>query len=113
MKKNMSPCKRMIERLITEPPINCKHNPYYAGSLNGNDCILIIENTSFIFDSLEGKFTNDKQLKDITSHFREVWFLWQSILSAIRAARDLSPKEIEQLESDIKSFCEVYVKNTK
>ena len=113
MKKKMSPCKCMIERLITKSPINCKHNPYYAGSFNGNDCIWLVENASFIFDSLEDKFTTDKQLKDITTRFCEIWFLWQSILPAIRAARNLSPKEIEQLESDVKSFCEVYVKNTK
>ena len=58
MKTNMGPCERMIERLITEAPINCKHNPYYAGSFNGNDCIQFIENASFIFDFLEDKFTN-------------------------------------------------------
>ena len=113
MKKNMGPCKRMIERLITKSPINCKHNTYYSGSFNGNYCIRLVENASFIFESLEDKFTTDKQLKDITTRFCEIWFLWQSILPAIRAARNLSPKEIEQLESDVKSFCEVYVKNTK
>ena len=113
MKKKMGPCKCMIERLITKSPINCKHNPYYAGSFNGNDCIWLVENASFIFDSLEDKFRTDKQLKDIILRFCEICVLWQSILPAIRAAHKLSPKAIEQLESDIKSFCEAYVKNTK
>ena len=52
-------------------------------------------------------------MKDITSRSHEVWFLWQSILPSIRAARKISPEEIEQFESDIKSFCEVYIQNTK
>ena len=48
MKTNMGFCEPMIERLITEAFINCKNNPYYAGSFNGNDCIRLVENASFI-----------------------------------------------------------------
>ena len=83
MKANMGPRERIIERLITEPPINCKHNPYYAGAFNGNDCIRLVKNMSFILNSLQEQFESDETLTSLTACFYEIWTLWQSILPII------------------------------
>ena len=72
MKKNMGPCEQVVEQLISELPINCKHNPYYDGSFNGNDCIQLVENMAFILEQLNKHFSTDEYLKLITMRFREV-----------------------------------------
>ena len=52
-KSRMGNCERLIERMISESPINCKHNPYYSGSFNGNDCLRLVENMDYVFDELK------------------------------------------------------------
>ena len=37
IKSNFGEAERLIEKIISEEHINCKHNPYYSGSFNGND----------------------------------------------------------------------------
>ena len=108
----MGPCEQVVEQLIRELPIKCKHNPYYAGSFNGNDCIRLVENMDFILDSLNNNFATDEKLQSITMRFREVWNLWKSILPTVRAARKLSSEEIEQLNVDVEAFCKTYKEKT-
>ena len=44
--------EQTLERLIGQPPINAKHNPFYGGSFNGNDCFRLLQNYRLIVDSL-------------------------------------------------------------
>lgn len=43
--------ERVLERVI-ETVINCKHNPFYGGSFNGNDCFRLLHNNDLLFDAL-------------------------------------------------------------
>ena len=49
----MGDCEQLLEHMISESPINCKHNPYYGGLFNGNDCIQLVHNMDFVISKLE------------------------------------------------------------
>ena len=72
----------------------------------------LVENISFIIDSLENKFSTDKALELITMSLQEVWNLWKSILSTVRASHKITREEIDQLNSDISAFCNTYMEIT-
>jgi hypothetical protein len=75
--------ERLLEFLIGSSPFNARHNPFYSGAFNGNDCFRLMENHALIFDML-----------------RETLFRSPSLLS--EADRG-------QLKSDISAFYNAYL----
>lgn len=45
--------KSVIEELIKIAPILAKHNPFYSGSFNGNDCLRLMQNYEILFTKLQ------------------------------------------------------------
>ena len=105
LKSSMGKCEQLIERLITKSPINCKHNTYYSGSFNGNNCLRLVQNMDFVMNKLQEKLDQDGNKSTLCERYGQIWSFWKSILPTLRAARRLSDEEIEQLYKDIDVFC--------
>jgi hypothetical protein len=48
LKKNQGGYNMMLESVISNTPISAKHNPFYKGAFNGNDCFRLIANHDLI-----------------------------------------------------------------
>jgi hypothetical protein len=44
LKTKQGPIERALEWSICNYPISAKHNPYYGGAFNGNDCMRLLAN---------------------------------------------------------------------
>jgi hypothetical protein len=56
--------ERVVERII-DAVINCKHNPFYGGSFNGNDCFRLLEGYALLFEALRAASEHEsKESKD-------------------------------------------------
>ena len=118
-KKAMGKGESLVEKMIAEPPIICKHNPYYSGSFNGSDCLRLAENMDQLLCELLTKYTEEENnvsnatMNSIVDRHKEIWAAWKNVLPSIRAARKLSDDEKTQLIADIKAFYNAYTTHSK
>jgi hypothetical protein len=106
--------EQTLERLIGQPPINAKHNPFYGGSFNGNDCFRLLQNHRLIVKSLRdaASDTPDEEkakIEDIATRFDKILGSFSRVAPSLRAARLLSLPERASLLNDIQEFWEDYV----
>jgi hypothetical protein len=75
-----------LEYVISAYPISAKHNPYYGGSFNGNDCMRLLKNVPTLFEKLfitidENASPNALQI--IQCH-HDIWASFASIVPLLR-----------------------------
>jgi hypothetical protein len=82
--------KQTLERLIGQPPINAKHNPFYGRSFNGNDCFRLLQNYRLIVDSIRNAASdtpNEEKAKieDIATRFDKILGSFSHVAPSFRA----------------------------
>jgi hypothetical protein len=96
--------------IYNKPILNAKHNTFYKGSFNGNDCFQLIENHDLIFKTLKGYATDEirvvdnsteernnkardeaNEIIDICERHESIWAKLAALLPAFRSVRKLSP----------------------
>jgi hypothetical protein len=107
--------ERILERIIKSYPISTKHNPYYGGAFNGNDCMRILENIISLFNQLwtavlHGEFSQEEKRRvlDIIRKHRPIWIAFYKVAPLIRSSRKLSALEQDQLIANIDLFAQEY-----
>lgn len=114
-RKKMGKGESIIEGMISEPPINCKHNPYYNQCFNGADAIRLVENMEIILRELSLSYDDElesvqKEVMDgIVARHKDIWKSFKNIVPPLRASRLLSNMEIEELLHDVDQFYLSYV----
>jgi antitoxin component of RelBE/YafQ-DinJ toxin-antitoxin module len=109
--------EQTLERLIGQPPINAKHNPFYGGSFNGNDCFRLLQNYGLIVDSLRDAASDTPEeergkINDISNRYEQILGAFSRIAPSFRAARLLSSAERASLLDDIQEFWEGYISHS-
>jgi hypothetical protein len=105
----------VLELIISMSPINAKHNPFYSGSFNGNDCFRLIENYMELFKALREKAAgeSDETVKasviEMTELHQPVFEALSIILPKIRSCRKLNDEEQIILKIAIKDFWEAHL----
>ena len=54
LKTKQGPVEHALESVISANPILAKHNLYYGGSFNGNDCTRLFRKCEFDFQIIDG-----------------------------------------------------------
>jgi hypothetical protein len=106
--------EQTLERLIGQPPINAKHNPFYGGSFNGNDCFRLLQNYRLIVENLRdaASETPDEEkakIEGIATRYNRILGAFSHIAPSFRAARLLSMAERASLISDVQEFWNEYI----
>ena len=108
-----------LENVIGLSPIFAKHNPFYGGSFNGNDCFRLLHNFSLLFTALCKAYDvncNDTTLKQylhsIADKHEKVWSAWAGIAPVLRSTRLLKKSERANLLEDIEEFVKLYLQET-
>ena len=92
LRVKQGPMERAFEYVISVYPISAKHNPYYGGSFNGNDCMRILENVPLLFQSLFlATGSNETATVIIQNHF-DIWESFAAIVPLLRSRRSLLHK---------------------
>eukprot|EP00590_Aulacoseira_subarctica_P003858 CAMPEP_0172421018 /NCGR_PEP_ID=MMETSP1064-20121228/7305_1 /TAXON_ID=202472 /ORGANISM="Aulacoseira subarctica , Strain CCAP 1002/5" /LENGTH=390 /DNA_ID=CAMNT_0013161213 /DNA_START=695 /DNA_END=1864 /DNA_ORIENTATION=- len=118
IKLKQGPMERSLEWVISNHPISAKHNPYFGGSFNGNDCNRLLENVQSIFNALlEAAELLDPEARDsakisLEKHF-DIWDAFARIASLLRSTRKLTPEQQKDLLEDTKNFVSVYTAKSK
>ena len=115
---NRGKYESIIEQVIGSAPINAKHNPFYNGSFNGNDCQRLLHNYNILFEELR-KASESEESESVKDKVREVTRLHERIFAAFsetlplfRSTKLLSPLEQHRLIENIKEFWEAYFEGT-
>jgi len=109
IKLKQGPIERQLEWVISSYPISAKHNPYFGGSFNGNDCIRILENVQTVFSNLHLALESlDVSARDSASALIDnnyvIWDSFASIVPQLRSTRKLSAEQQADFLSDTKAF---------
>ena len=104
----------ILEKVIGLTPILARHNPFYSGSFNGNDCFRLMQNYLVLFQKLrEGAEDEDKgvrkKIEDISDGLEEVFAAWAEVLPLLRKVEKLEPNERATLLDSIDEFWDAYV----
>jgi hypothetical protein len=89
--------ERVVERII-DAVINCKHNPFYGGSFNGNDCFRLLEGYALLFEALraasehESKESKDA-LEDVAMRHEQIFKLFGLLVGLTKVSARSSWKE--------------------
>ena len=105
----------LLEKIISLAPIRAKHNPFYNGSFNGNDCFRLLKNVKLIFEQLtqaaekeENESVKEKLLAVLTVHKR-IFVSFAALVPSFRSTKRLTALEQKQLMEDIKEFWDAYL----
>ena len=118
LQTHRGPLEHALETVIGQSPISAKHNPFYGGSFNGNDCFRIIENYSLLFVALRGAVdANDnmetqQNVKGIAERHEKVFGSFAAVLPLFRKTGLLSDTEQQKLIVNIEKFWEAYIKHS-
>jgi hypothetical protein len=109
-----------LEEAVRCPPINCHHNPSYAGSFIGNDCFMLIHDLPHLLlllpdttlcgyatqEEMDGvKYTFDR-------HICPLWESWERITTLMRSTEELLVEEENKLNIEIAVFDKLFDENT-
>jgi hypothetical protein len=107
--------ERLLEFLIGSSPFNARHNPFYSGAFNGNDCFRLMENHALIFDMLrktaadEGDEIVKEKVNKIADTHEPIFEAFANLLPLFRSPSLLSEADRGQLKSDISAFYNAYL----
>jgi len=109
-----------LEMVILKYPILAKHNPYYAGSFNGNDCQQLLENVDLIFECLtevvnaEDNVEADIQgILQLLGDHQMIWESFADVVPLLWSMQKLSTQEYSDLLMYIEHFASTYNKTSK
>jgi hypothetical protein len=108
-----------LEKTISNQPIKAKHNPFYSGAFNGNDCFRLMENNELLFKELrkvaedEVDRTVETKVNDIADKYEEVFQAWAEVLPLFRSTKLLPEVDRELLNTNIELFIEAYLEKTQ
>ena len=114
LQKRRGKYERVVE-LILETEINCKHNPFYGGCFNGNDCMRLLQNSSLLFQALRHASIDEtdkaakEKLEDIAARHENIFTHFARIVPSFRSIRLLDEDAREELLEAIKQFWEAYI----
>ena len=96
LKHNRGKFEGLLEKIIASSPIKAKHNPFYSGSFNGNDCFRLLENYELIFNELlkaaeEEEEQVKKQLLDMLAIHQRIFAAVAALVPSFRSTKRLSP----------------------
>jgi hypothetical protein len=63
VKNKRGPADLKFEEMLTTSPISAQHNPWYGGSLNGNDIERLLESVEWVFSTLKSLTTTDESFR--------------------------------------------------
>lgn len=105
----------LLEKIISSPPIKAKHNPFYNGSFNGNDCFRLLENVDLTFEQLT-KAADDEENEDVKKELlallkvhKRIFASFAALVPSFRTTKRLSLLQQKQLKDDIQEFWEAYL----
>jgi hypothetical protein len=121
----------MLESVISNTPISAKHNPFYKGAFNGNDCFRLIANHDLIFKTLTDYATEEirvvgnsteeesntkardeaNKIIDICKRHHAIWAALNNLLPDFRSVRKLTRSEKDNLLEDIQKYWDAYIEN--
>jgi hypothetical protein len=100
------------------PSLNVKHNPFYGGSFNGNDCLRLLRNHELLFKALKEASTNNNEtsakvtIEDIVGRHEKIFCAFSKVVPLFRASPLLTTFERATLLEAIDSFWELYNSNS-
>jgi hypothetical protein len=108
----------VLEACISTDPINVKHNPFYSGSFNGNDCQRLMHNFELLFDCLHTEANQamseeeKESVIDISNRYQVIWDACNAILPVLRSKEKTETEtEIQAILDAINDFWVAYVDN--
>ena len=104
LSRKMGQGERALEHTIAESPISAKHNPFYGGSFNGNDCIRLVANHTLLFEALRNAYPNNEEVDAICKKHLPVFEAWSAVMPLLRASRKLDDLEQDELKENIGEF---------
>ncbi len=106
LRLKQGPMERALEEVVSVYPISAKHNPYYGGSFNSNDCFRIMENVSLIFETLLDATDNNasEQAELLIKSHHELWDSFATIAPLLQSRRKFTIREQEDLILGTKEF---------
>jgi hypothetical protein len=118
LKNRQGKYETVLEGVISSDPINAKHNPFYSGSFNGNDCQRLMHNFALLFDCLRSeanKAMNNEEtekVNEIANKHEVIWDAFNTILPILRSKEKIETEtEIQSFLDAIKDFWVAYVEN--
>jgi hypothetical protein len=106
-----------LEELLKESPFKVRHNPFYGGAFNGNDCFRLVTNYSLMFlrlrETSERETQCESEIGEICSRYEDIFGAFSEIIPLLRSSRLLSPLERSSLLSSIAAFYDAYVQKCK
>ena len=110
LKTKQGPVEHALESVISANPILAKHNLYYGGSFNGNNCTRLLENVNLIFKcliDLAGE-NDDASLLDSFCTHHAIWVSFAELAPLLCMMRKLLHQECSDLLSYIEIFASTY-----
>jgi hypothetical protein len=100
VKAKQGPIECALEWTVASYPISAKHNPYYCGAFNGNECIRLLANVFEIFRNVQEAATStesheiekDTAVFEIQKH-HEIWEAFASVVPLLCSMRKLTEKQ--------------------
>jgi len=118
LKNRQGKYESVLEAVISTDPINAKHNPFYSGSFNGNDCQRLMHNFELLFDSLRTKANeamNEEEKEkvfEIANKHQVIWDAFNTILPILRSKEKIETEsEIQSFLDAINDFWVAYIEN--
>lgn len=117
LEKSMGTYEALLERKISEDPINAEHNPFYGGAFNGNDCVRLVLNHGSIFDAInksaehESNQTVKEDLLDVSRRFKAIFAAFAEVVPTYCSTEKLVGEKKAELLESIDNFWETYHKN--
>ena len=118
LKNRQGKYESVLEACISTDPINVKHNPFYSGSFNGNDCQRLMHNFELLFDCLRTEANQamseeeKESVIDISNRHQVIWDAFNAILPVLRSKEKIETEtEIQAILDAINDFWVAYVDN--
>ena len=108
----------VLKKVIGLAPILARHNPFYSGSFNGNDCFCLMKNYELLFQKLQKAAEDEddgvkEKVEDILSRLKEIFAAWAEILPLLHTTQKLEPNEHTTLLNSIAEFRDAYMDKSK
>jgi hypothetical protein len=117
LKNRQGKYESVLEACISSDPINAKHNPFYSGSFNGNDCQRLMHNFELLFDCLRTEANQaiseeeKESVIDIANRHQVIWDSFNAILPVLRSKEKIETEKIQAILDDINDFWVAYIDN--
>jgi predicted hotdog family 3-hydroxylacyl-ACP dehydratase len=117
LEQNRGYYEGVLEQTISNGPIKAKHNPFYNGAFNGNDCMRLLAHYQLLFKKLREASQDKSQdevtrVKEILCRHEKVFAAWARVVPTFRSTTLLPESERLSLIEDIAAFWDAYIECT-